>query len=86
MTGAAGRALDAVMVHKAAFVVWLGVTTLHVLGRLVPMLRLTLPSRAAAVPGRFWRGSAIVLTMAAAAATAVIVLATMGPWQFPWGR
>lgn len=82
LLGTPGRAVDAVMIHKATFVVWLAVTALHVLGRLVPALRLTRPSRVAAVPGRFWRGSVILLTMAVAVAAAVIVLAATGAWQF----
>lgn len=86
LVGAAGAALDALMVHKAAFVVWLGVTAPHVLGRLVPALRLTLPRWAPAVPGGFWRGAAIVLTMVAAVVAAVLVLSSVGPWQVLGGR
>jgi hypothetical protein len=86
LLGAAGGPVDAVMVHKAAFVVWLGVTALHVLGRLVPALRLTLPSRTHAVAGGFWRGSVIELTLAAGVAAAAIVLAGVGAWQFPYGH
>lgn len=86
LLGTAGRAVDAVLIHKATFVVWFGVTALHVVGRLVPALRLTLPSTARAVPGRFWRASVIVLTMAAAVAAAVIVLAAVAPWQFQGGH
>ncbi len=86
LLGTAGAAVDAVMIHKATFVIWLGVTALHVLGRLVPALRLTLPSKAPAAPGRLWRGGAILLTMAAAVAAAAIVFATVGPWHSPWGR
>lgn len=84
--GTPGRSLDAIMIHKATFVVWLAVTALHVLGRLVPAVRLTVPSTAPAVPGRFWRTSAILLTMAAAVAAAFIVLAAVGPWQTPGGH
>jgi hypothetical protein len=86
LLGTAGRAVDAVLIHKATFVIWFGVTALHVVGRLVPALRLTLPSRTPAVPGRLWRGSVIVLTMAAAVAAGVVVLAAVGPWQFQGGR
>jgi hypothetical protein len=81
LLGTSGRALDAILIHKATFVVWFGVTTLHVLGRLVPALRLTLPSRVRVVPGGFWRGAAILLTMAAGVAVVVIALGTVGPWQ-----
>lgn len=83
LLGTAGRGVDPIMIHKATFVVWLAVTALHVLGRLVPALRLMSPGRA--VPGRLWRGSAILLTVAAAAAATVIVLAAVGPWQFRGG-
>lgn len=86
LAGTTGRAVDAILIHKATFVVWFGVTTLHVLGRVVPALRLTFPSRARAVPGRFWRGSLILLTMASAVAAAVIVVWSVGPWQFQHGR
>ena len=86
LPGTAGWAVDAIMIHKATFVVWLGVTTAHVLGRLVPALRLIVPSPARVVPGRFWRGSAILLTLAAAAAVAAIVVAAAVPWQFGGGR
>jgi hypothetical protein len=86
LPGTAGTALDALMIHKATFVVWFGVTALHVLGRLVPALRLTVPWRAPAVPGRFWRGGAILLTMAAAVVAGVIVLAAVAPWQTLGGR
>lgn len=86
LLGTAAGAVDAVMIHKATFVVWLGVTALHVIGRLVPALQLTLPSAVRAVPGRFWRSGAIVMTLAAAVAAAVIVLAAIGPWQFQHGH
>ena len=35
---------------------------------------------------RFWRGSVILLTMAAAVVSAVVVLAATGPWHFQDGR
>jgi len=85
LLGMGGRGLDAVTVHKATFVVWLLVTAPHVLGRLVPALRLMAPSRAAAVPGGSWRGGVILLTLAVAAVAAVIVLGAVGPWQFLGG-
>jgi hypothetical protein len=77
-----GGGVDAVMIHKATFVVWFGVTALHVVGRLVPTLQLTVASTAPAVPGRLWRGGLIALTLVAAVAAAVIVLAAVGPWHF----
>jgi hypothetical protein len=83
---AAGGGVDAVMIHKATFVVWFGVTALHVVGRLVPALQLTLASTAPAVPGRLWRGGLIALTMAAAVVAAVIVFSAVGPWHFQHGH
>lgn len=76
----AGRSLDAIMIHKATFVVWLGVTALHVLGRLVPALRLTLPSPTRAVPGRSWRGLTLALTLIGAAVAAVVLVGATAPW------
>jgi hypothetical protein len=82
LVGTAGQSLDAVMIHKATFVVWLAVTALHVLGRLVPAVRLILPSTAPALPGRLWRAATILLSIAVAVVAAVIILQTTGPWQF----
>jgi hypothetical protein len=82
LLGLPGRSLDAVMIHKATFVVWLVVTALHVLGRAVPALRLTLRSAARGVPGRPWRVATLLLTAACAVAGAVVVLGAVGPWQF----
>jgi hypothetical protein len=81
LLAARGGSIDAVMIHKATFVVWFGVTALHVLGRFVPALRLTLPS-SRAVPGESWRGLALLLTLVAAVAAAVVILDMTGPWQF----
>jgi hypothetical protein len=72
--------LDALALHKASFVVWLGVTSVHVLGRLVPALRLTLPSSAGPVPGRSWRALTLALTMAGAVAATVLLVGGTGPW------
>jgi hypothetical protein len=74
----AGTPLDLVSVHKATFVVWLGVTGVHVVGRLVPALRLVRPG---AVPGRSWRAAAMLATLAGAVATAVLVAGTTAPWH-----
>lgn len=76
-----GTGLDAVSIHKATFVVWVAAMALHVAGRLVPALRLTLRSRGPAVPGRPWRGMTLLLALAAAVALAVLVVGTVSPWQ-----
>jgi len=72
--------LDLVMLHKASFVVWLVVTIPHVLGRLVPAVRL-IWRPALAVPGRVIRTVALCLTVAAAVACGVLVVGTVGPWH-----
>jgi hypothetical protein len=83
---AAGFAVDAVMIHKATFVIWFGVTALHVLGRLVPALRLIFRSLSGAVPGRRWRSGAILLTMTTAAGVTAFILTAVVPWQFHAGH
>ena len=78
----AGHTLDLTFLHKAAFVLWIGATGLHVLARLVPamqltMVRLTSPRPAGAVPGRYRRGGVIVVTLVAAAIAAVVTVAAV---------
>ena len=69
-------------VHQAAFVVWAVVTGLHVLARLVPAVRLTVVrSGRAGVPGRFWRLSVLLLSVLAAAGTALVVYGAAGAWR-----
>jgi hypothetical protein len=75
----AGHTLNAVMVHKATFVVWLAVTTPHVLARLVPALRLIRPSLP--VPGWAWRALALALTAVLAVAGTVLVVDSTAPWH-----
>src|SRR5207253_343860 len=71
----AGFRLDAVMLHKAAFVLWLVVTSLHTLGRLVPAVliagRRTGPRT---VPGGRLRLGLLALTVAVSVATGAAVL------------
>ena len=79
----AGQPVDTVTVHKATFLAWAAVTGLHVLGRLVPALRLTVRPVAARmqVPGAFRRAAVLVLTSAVAAALAVIVVDASHDWR-----
>jgi len=83
LPGLGGLHLDLLMLHKASFVVWSAATGLHVLGRAVPALRLTLwragvPVR---IPGRTVRLALVVVTVAAAVLGAVLVLGQAGPWR-----
>lgn len=79
---ALGRQIDAVMLHKIVFLIWLAVTGLHVLGRLVPAFNLTTgretPSEG--IAGRFSRGTMVIASVAAGIGAAALVLAASGAW------
>jgi hypothetical protein len=80
---AGGFTVDAFTLHKVAFVLWLGVTSVHALGRLVPAAQL-MTNRggvARAVPGRPARFTLVVASMAAAAVVGVVVLAASSDWS-----
>jgi hypothetical protein len=79
----AGQHVDLLMLHKVSFVVWGAATGLHVLGRAIPALRLTLlrsetPGR---IPGRAGRVAMVAVTMAVAVVAAVLLLGQAGPWR-----
>ena len=70
-----GFRLDALTFHKAAFVLWLVVTSLHTLARLVPALLLAgkrLGPRG--VPGGHLRIAVLTLTVAVSVVTGALVL------------
>ncbi len=73
-----GPPLTWLALHKAAFVVWFLVTVPHVLGRLVPALRLIRPP---AIPGRSLRGLVLGLTVAGAVAGTVLLLGIAPVWR-----
>ncbi len=81
LIGTGGRGLDAVMLHKASFLIWIAVTSLHVIGRLVPALRLVGARGARVVPGRAWRGATLVVTMVVAVVLAVVIVGSASPWH-----
>src|SRR3954469_18730373 len=71
----AGFRLDAVLLHKAAFVLWLIVTSLHTLGRLVPAVLLAGKRRGPrAVPGGRLRIALLALTVVVSLVTGALVL------------
>jgi len=75
-----GQRVDALMLHKAAFVLWAGVTGLHALGRLVPAVRRTvLP--AVPVPGGYQRAAVLAVTGVLAVVLAVLLLRDTGAWR-----
>jgi hypothetical protein len=77
-----GFRLDWVGVHKAFCVVWFGVMTLHVLGRIIPALRITATSVGGtrSVPGAWTRWLLLAATLASAAALAVALVHDDGSW------
>jgi hypothetical protein len=78
----AGHRIDAITIHQASFLIWAAATGLHILGRLVPALRLTvLRASERHVPGPWRRGAVLVVTGVAAALAAVLVLQGAGAWQ-----
>jgi hypothetical protein len=66
--------------HKLSFLLWAGVTGLHVLGRLMPAARLTV-ARAAKLPGRPLRAAVLALTMVVAIASGALAASLVGRWQ-----
>jgi hypothetical protein len=81
-----GFRLDWVGVHKGFFVVWFAVMTLHVLGRIIPALRITRTSvgDAGPVPGAWARRLLLAATVASAVALAVALVHADGGWiRFP---
>jgi hypothetical protein len=78
----AGQHIDLLLLHKASFAVWAAATGLHVLGRTIPAVRLTLlrPGTPRPIPGRTGRVVLVALTAAVAVIAAVLVLGKAGSW------
>lgn len=78
-----GHPVDYVMVHKGFFVMWLVLTGLHVLARIGPALWLTVArhGRFSSVPGARGRVVAVVLSVAAAVVSAILVLSAAREWH-----
>jgi hypothetical protein len=77
----AGFRLDWVSVHQGFFVVWFGATGLHVLGRLVPALRITTPTRGSRpIPGTAARRLLLVAMTASMVALAAFLVHAAGSW------
>jgi hypothetical protein len=77
-----GARIDAQSLHSAAFVMWIVVTGLHTLGRILPALRLATgrPDGPRRLPGGPARIVLLGLTALVAALAAVLVLNVSGPW------
>lgn len=75
----AGHALDPLTIHKLCFVLWFGVTAVHVLGRAIPAVQLTVGA-AHPLPGRAVRGLVVAATLGLAVATGAVVLNLSSDW------
>jgi len=76
-----GFRADWITVHQGFFAVWCGATGLHLLGRIVPALRVTVgPGRPGRVPGVWTRRLVLAAMAASAAALAVTLVQVAGSW------
>jgi hypothetical protein len=74
----AGHPVSALTVHQGTFLIWVVVTGVHTLGRLVPAFRIV--TGRAAVPGRVPRVGLLAVTLVVAGVTAALVLNLSGAW------
>ncbi|MBV9486359.1 MAG: hypothetical protein JO246_09905 [Frankiaceae bacterium] len=78
-----GFRVDAITLHQAAFIAWAVTTGLHLLGRFVPALRLSVPptpSAGSSAPGLASRLTLIVLTTGVAVLTGLLILEASHSW------
>lgn len=76
-----GFRIDWVTIHQGFFAVWVVVTGLHVLGRVVPAARIALASRReTAVPGAWVRWLVLTVMTASAVALAVALVQADHSW------
>jgi hypothetical protein len=80
---ALGQRVDWLTLHQGLFIVWAALTGLHVLGRAMPALQLTVLGNGAGGPVDGAKGRAAVLSGAAvvAAVAALLVLSASGSWR-----
>lgn len=82
-TGALGLPVSAMFLHKASFIAWVAVMTVHVLARTVIATKIVTGRvvAGASVPGRRAR-IGVLLTMAGSSIVLGVLLA--GPWITSW--
>ncbi|MFI7587648.1 hypothetical protein ACIB24_11290 [Spongisporangium articulatum] len=74
--------VDYVTLHQAVFIAWATVTGAHLLARLVPAVKLTVPGPGrGAVPGNASRALVVLLSVALAALCAVLVVSWGHDWR-----
>jgi hypothetical protein len=80
---ALGQRVDWLTVHQGLFIVWAVLTGLHVLGRTVPALQLTIfrSHSPNSVDGARRRAAILIGTVAVAGLVAAFVLSASGSWQ-----
>jgi hypothetical protein len=77
-----GFRVDWVTLHQGFFAVWVVAVGLHLLGRIVPALRMAVvPGSARGVPGRATRVVWFAAMMASAAALALVLVPAAGSWS-----
>jgi hypothetical protein len=79
----AGFVVDPFTLHKVAFVLWLGVTALHTLARLVPAIQLMVnrAGRTRFVPGTPARIGVLLATLAVSVVVGALVLSASSDWN-----
>jgi hypothetical protein len=82
LVSALGFQVNWVTVHQVAFVAWATATGLHLLGRIVPALRIAFAA-GVRIPGRTGRLVAIGLVLMTAAALAVVLVHADASWASP---
>ncbi len=83
LVSVAGLRADWLTLHQGFFILWIGATGLHLLGRIVPALRLTVARGASGrVPGAWTRVLLLVAVAASAVALAVALVHADGSWVF----
>ena len=76
------RSRDAVLpVHKIGFIVWLMVTSVHVLGHVAALPRLAVGEHLSPAPGRAWRGIALAGALTAGVVIALALVPHFHAWQ-----
>jgi hypothetical protein len=82
----AGTDVTMATLHKASFIAWFVVMTLHVLGRTLPALRILgwKQSPASRVPGGRWRAAVLAVVLATGLVAGGLVLGASSWWTTGW--
>ncbi|MCW2780018.1 MAG: hypothetical protein JWR35_467 [Marmoricola sp.] len=75
-----GFGLSWISIHQGAFIVWATATGLHLLGRIVPAIRIAFASRVGRIPGASSRVAAVSLVAVVAVVLAFVLVHADGSW------